>query len=158
AGDGLGHALSACAGMGLFSRSGPDRRGAAPGNGGSMTAELIIRLPDVGEGVAEAELVEWHGAVGDPVREDAVLAAVMTDKARVEIPSPAGGKVLWLGAEVGDRIPVGAPLIRLEVAGDAPGPEDRAMEPPAEAPQGPAPESQATAEVPPPRPARTEGP
>jgi 2-oxoisovalerate dehydrogenase E2 component (dihydrolipoyl transacylase) len=123
-----------------------------------MTAELVIRLPDVGEGVAEAELVEWHVAVGDPVREDAVLAAVMTDKATVEIPSPAGGKVLWLGAEVGDRIPVGAPLIRLEVAGDAPGPEDRAMEPPAEAPQGPAPESQATAEVPPPRPARTEGP
>ena len=60
-------------------------------------AEHIIKLPDVGEGVAEAELVEWHVKVGDLVREDAVLAAVMTDKATVEIPSPADGEVVWLG-------------------------------------------------------------
>ncbi|MGP2490440.1 dihydrolipoamide acetyltransferase family protein [Mesorhizobium sp. PUT5] len=80
--------------------------------------EYVIKLPDVGEGVAEAELVEWHVKVGDPVREDSVLAAVMTDKATVEIPSPTDGKVLWLGAEVGDTVAVGSPILRLEVAGD----------------------------------------
>ena len=80
--------------------------------------EHVIKLPDVGEGVAEAELVEWHVKVGDPVREDSVLAAVMTDKATVEIPSPTDGKVLWLGAEVGDTVAVGSPILRLEVAGD----------------------------------------
>jgi 2-oxoisovalerate dehydrogenase E2 component (dihydrolipoyl transacylase) len=81
--------------------------------------EHVIKLPDVGEGVAEAELVEWHVKVGDLVREDAVLAAVMTDKATVEIPSPMDGKVTWLGAEVGDSVAVGAPLVTLEVEGEA---------------------------------------
>lgn len=80
--------------------------------------ERTIRMPDVGEGVAEAEVVEWHVAVGDLVREDQVLAAVMTDKATVEIPSPADGRVIWLGGEIGERLAVGAPLIRLEVAGE----------------------------------------
>ncbi|CAG1001948.1 MAG: 2-oxo acid dehydrogenase subunit E2 [Rhizobiaceae bacterium] len=79
----------------------------------------VIKLPDVGEGVAEAELVEWHVTVGDLVREDAILAAVMTDKATVEIPSPVEGKVVWLGAEIGDTVAVGAPIIRIEVAGEA---------------------------------------
>ena len=68
--------------------------------------EFIIKMPDVGEGVAEAELVEWHVKPGDPVREDMVLAAVMTDKATVEIPSPVEGTVLWLGAEVGDTVAI----------------------------------------------------
>jgi 2-oxoisovalerate dehydrogenase E2 component (dihydrolipoyl transacylase) len=81
-------------------------------------AERTIKLPDVGEGVAEAELVEWHVKIGDLVREDAVLAAVMTDKATVEIPSPADGKIAWLGAEVGDTVAVGAPLVKLDVAGE----------------------------------------
>lgn len=79
--------------------------------------EFIIKMPDVGEGVAEAELVEWHVKTGDPVREDMVIAAVMTDKATVEIPSPVSGTVLWLGGEVGDRIAVKAPLVRIETAG-----------------------------------------
>jgi 2-oxoisovalerate dehydrogenase E2 component (dihydrolipoyl transacylase) len=81
-------------------------------------AEHVIRLPDVGEGVAEAELVEWHVKVGDLVREDAVLAAVMTDKATVEIPSPVDGEILWLGAEIGDVVAVGSDLVRLETGGD----------------------------------------
>lgn len=80
--------------------------------------EFVIKMPDVGEGVAEAELVEWHVKPGDPVREDMVLAAVMTDKATVEIPSPVEGTVLWLGAEVGDTVAVKAPLLRIEIAGD----------------------------------------
>lgn len=80
--------------------------------------EHVIKLPDVGEGVAEAELVEWHVKIGDLVREDALLAAVMTDKATVEIPSPVEGEILWLGAEIGDTVAVGSPIVRLKVAGD----------------------------------------
>ena len=57
----------------------------------------IVKLPDVGEGVAEAEVVEWHVAKGDHVVEDQVLAAVMTDKATVEIPSPVSGTVIECG-------------------------------------------------------------
>ncbi|MBL0935860.1 MAG: 2-oxo acid dehydrogenase subunit E2 [Rhizobiaceae bacterium] len=81
-------------------------------------AEHTIKMPDVGEGVAEAELVEWHVKIGDPVREDMVLAAVMTDKATVEIPSPVEGEISWLGAEIGDVVAVGAPLIRIKTAGE----------------------------------------
>jgi 2-oxoisovalerate dehydrogenase E2 component (dihydrolipoyl transacylase) len=81
-------------------------------------AEHTIKMPDVGEGVAEAELVEWHVKIGDPVREDMVLAAVMTDKATVEIPSPVEGEISWLGAEIGDVVAVGSPLIRIKTAGE----------------------------------------
>ncbi len=80
--------------------------------------ERLIKMPDVGEGIAEAELVEWHVKVGDLVREDAVLAAVMTDKATVEIPSPVNGEVLWLGAEIGEVVATGSPLVRLKVEGE----------------------------------------
>ena len=80
--------------------------------------ELSVKLPDVGEGVAEAEVVEWHVQEGDLVREDDVLVAVMTDKATVEIPAPQDGKVLRLGGSVGDSLAVGSELIRLEVAGE----------------------------------------
>jgi 2-oxoisovalerate dehydrogenase E2 component (dihydrolipoyl transacylase) len=82
--------------------------------------EHVVKMPDVGEGIAEAELVEWHVGIGDPVREDMIVAAVMTDKATVEIPSPASGTVTWLGGAVGDRIAVKAPLIRIEAVWDEP--------------------------------------
>jgi 2-oxoisovalerate dehydrogenase E2 component (dihydrolipoyl transacylase) len=99
----------------------------------------VIKMPDVGEGVAEAELVEWHVKVGDLVREDSVLAAVMTDKATVEIPSPVHGEVTWLGGEIGDVIPTGSPLIRLKVEGDESAavsspPEEKKIEKPASPP------------------------
>ena len=81
-------------------------------------AEHVIRLPDVGEGIAEAELVEWHVKVGDLVSADTTLAAVMTDKATVEIPSPVDGEILWLGAEIGDKVAVGSDLVRLKVPGE----------------------------------------
>ncbi len=81
-------------------------------------AEHVIRLPDVGEGIAEAELVEWQVKVGDLVRADTTLAAVMTDKATVEIPSPMDGEIIWLGAEIGDKVAVGSDLVRLKVAGE----------------------------------------
>jgi 2-oxoisovalerate dehydrogenase E2 component (dihydrolipoyl transacylase) len=87
-------------------------------------AERIIKLPDVGEGIAEAELVEWHVKVGDVVREDDVLAAVMTDKATVEIPAPTDGEVLWLGAEIGDTVAIGSAIVRLKIAGEASASED----------------------------------
>ena len=80
--------------------------------------EHTVKLPDVGEGVAEAELVEWHVEVGKVVREDDVLAVVMTDKAAVEIPSPVAGTVRWMGAGAGDTIAVGSPILRIEVDGD----------------------------------------
>src|SRR6184192_410536 len=76
-----------------------------------------IRTPDIGEGIAEVELVAWHVKPGDEVKEDQVLADVMTDKATVEIPSPISGKVSQLMGEVGQQIAVGADLIRLEVEG-----------------------------------------
>lgn len=104
-------------------------------------AEIIVRLPDVGEGVAEAELVEWSVKVGDVVREDQILVAVMTDKATVEIPAPHAGRVTWVGGAVGETLAVGSPLVRLgDVAGDvapvAPdaaqpaAPPQKAVEPP----------------------------
>jgi 2-oxoisovalerate dehydrogenase E2 component (dihydrolipoyl transacylase) len=76
-----------------------------------------IKMPDVGEGVAEAEIVEWAVKVGDLVKEDQVVAAVMTDKATVEIPTPVAGSVLALGGAVGDVLAVGAELIRIEAPG-----------------------------------------
>jgi 2-oxoisovalerate dehydrogenase E2 component (dihydrolipoyl transacylase) len=100
---------------------------------------FVIKMPDVGEGVAEAELVEWHVKVGDPVKEDMVLAAVMTDKATVEIPSPTDGTVAWLGGEIGEQIAVGAPLIRLDVAGDGNVRDGTDAEPPAKEPTAQAP-------------------
>lgn len=76
---------------------------------------LAIKVPDLGEGIAEVELVAWRVQPGDTVAEDQVLADVMTDKATVEIPSPVAGRVLALGGEVGQQIAVGAELIRIDV-------------------------------------------
>jgi 2-oxoisovalerate dehydrogenase E2 component (dihydrolipoyl transacylase) len=76
-----------------------------------------IKMPDVGEGVAEAEIVEWAVKVGDLVKEDQVVAAVMTDKATVDIPTPVAGTVLKLGGAVGDVLAVGAELIRIDAPG-----------------------------------------
>jgi 2-oxoisovalerate dehydrogenase E2 component (dihydrolipoyl transacylase) len=78
----------------------------------------VIRMPDIGEGIAEVELVEWRVQPGDMVQEDQILADVMTDKATVEIPSPVVGKVLALGGKVGEQIAVGADLIQIEVEGE----------------------------------------
>jgi 2-oxoisovalerate dehydrogenase E2 component (dihydrolipoyl transacylase) len=77
----------------------------------------VIKMPDIGEGIAEVEIVEWRVKPGDDVAEDQILADVMTDKATVEIPSPVHGKVMELGGTVGQTLPVGAPLIRLAVDG-----------------------------------------
>ncbi|MBI5276305.1 MAG: 2-oxo acid dehydrogenase subunit E2 [Burkholderiales bacterium] len=76
-----------------------------------------IKMPDIGEGIAEVELVEWRVKPGDEVQEDQVLADVMTDKATVEIPSPVKGKVSALNAKPGEMVPVGTVIVELEVAG-----------------------------------------
>ena len=81
--------------------------------------EHVIKLPDVGEGIAEAELVEWLVKIGDFVREDTPLGAVMTDKATVEIPSPVEGQVVWLAGKVGDVLAIGSDFVRLSVDGKA---------------------------------------
>ncbi len=77
----------------------------------------VIKMPDIGEGIAEVELVAWHVQPGDTVTEDQSLADVMTDKATVEIPSPVAGTVLALGGKLGEVMAVGSELIRIEVEG-----------------------------------------
>lgn len=84
-----------------------------------MMELFVIKMPDIGEGIAEVELVQWHVQPGDSVVEDQLLAEVMTDKATVEVPSPVVGKVHSLGGAVGDVLAVGSTLISLEVAGGA---------------------------------------
>ncbi|AVO58579.1 dihydrolipoamide acetyltransferase family protein [Pseudomonas chlororaphis] len=77
----------------------------------------VIKMPDIGEGIAEVELAQWHVKVGDLVVEDQVLADVMTDKAMVDIPSPVHGKVISLGGQPGEVMAVGSILISIEVEG-----------------------------------------
>ncbi|MDL5593787.1 dihydrolipoamide acetyltransferase family protein [Bacillus subtilis] len=77
----------------------------------------VIKMPDIGEGIAEVELSQWHVKVGDLVVEDQVLADVMTDKAMVDIPSPVHGKVIALGGQPGEVMAVGSILISIEVEG-----------------------------------------
>ena len=80
----------------------------------------VVKVPDIGEGIAEVELVEWYVKEGDAIKADQALADLMTDKATVEVPSPVSGRVLALGAKAGDKLAVGSEVIRLEVEGGAP--------------------------------------
>ncbi len=77
----------------------------------------LFRLPDVGEGVAEAEIGAWYVKAGDVVQEDAPLVDMLTDKASVEITSPVTGTVLAIHGEIGEFAPVGSVLVELDVAG-----------------------------------------
>ncbi|HET9429029.1 MAG TPA: dihydrolipoamide acetyltransferase family protein [Allosphingosinicella sp.] len=81
-------------------------------------ARFEFKLPDIGEGIAEAEIVAWHVKVGDQVAEDQQIADMMTDKATVEMESPVAGKVLEIAGEVGDQIAIGSVLIVLETEGE----------------------------------------
>ena len=81
-------------------------------------ATFKFRLPDIGEGIAEAEIVAWHVAVGDRVAEDQQIADMMTDKATVEMESPVAGTVVELAGEVGDTIAIGGMLVVIETDGD----------------------------------------
>jgi 2-oxoisovalerate dehydrogenase E2 component (dihydrolipoyl transacylase) len=115
----------------------------------------IIKMPDIGEGIAEVELVAWHVKVGDMVAEDQVLADVMTDKATVEIPSSVSGKVLALGGAVGQVMAVGSEVIRIEVEGAGNLKEGAAPAAAAPAPAAAAVPAKAPAATPAPTPAAT---
>ncbi len=86
-------------------------------------ARYEFKLPDIGEGIAEAEIVAWHVKVGDTIAEDQQIADMMTDKATVEMESPVAGKVIELAGEVGDQVPIGSVLAVIETEG-----ADRAAE------------------------------
>ena len=86
---------------------------------------FTFNLPDIGEGIAEAEIVAWHVKVGDRIEEDDKIADVMTDKATVEMESPVSGVVLSVGGEEGDMLAIGSPLVVIEIEGEVdagPGP------------------------------------
>ena len=100
-------------------------------------ARFTFNLPDIGEGITEAEIVAWHVKPGDPVEEDGRLADMMTDKATVEMESPVAGTVLEVGGEVGDVIAIGTALVVIETAAEqvdngaaapAPGPRSEVFE------------------------------
>lgn len=114
-----------------------------------------IRMPDIGEGIAEVEIVEWRVAAGDRVAEDQTLCDVMTDNAAVEVPSPVAGRVVELGGAVGQVMAVGSVLIRIddgsEAAGKAAAPAAQAAAvPPPAAPVAAAPAAPDVAITPPP--------
>jgi 2-oxoisovalerate dehydrogenase E2 component (dihydrolipoyl transacylase) len=79
-------------------------------------SQFIFKMPDLGEGTVEAEIVAWHVKPGDLVNEDQVIAEVMTDKAAVEVPAPVSGRVVSITGEPGDKVAVGSPLIIFESA------------------------------------------
>ncbi len=105
----------------------------------------VIKMPDIGEGIAEVELSVWHVKVGDMVVEDQVLADVMTDKAMVDIPSPVHGKVIALGGVPGEVMAVGSVLISIEVEG-AGNVKESAQPVVAAAKEAPAPKAEAVVE------------
>ncbi len=81
-------------------------------------SKYIFNLPDIGEGIAEAEIVKWHIKIGDVVAEDDQIADVMTDKATVEMEAPVSGKIIGLAGEEGDIIAIGSMLVEIEVEGE----------------------------------------
>ena len=81
---------------------------------------FIFKLPDIGEGIAEAEIVAWHVKVGDKVQEDGRLADMMTDKATVEMESPVAGTIVQIAGEEGDVVAIGSPLVVIETEGEVP--------------------------------------
>jgi 2-oxoisovalerate dehydrogenase E2 component (dihydrolipoyl transacylase) len=85
-------------------------------------SQFIFKMPDLGEGTVEAEIVAWHTKPGDVVQEDQVIVEVMTDKAAVEVPAPVGGRVVSISGEPGDKVAVGSPLIVFETAAAAAAP------------------------------------
>ncbi len=107
---------AAAHGAGTAVATAPARTTAPASAGGRM---LEFKLPDIGEGVAEGEIVKWLVAEGDTVAEHQSVVEVMTDKATVEIPAPAAGRVKALKAKAGDVVPVGSVIFTLETAGVA---------------------------------------
>src|SRR3546814_16242720 len=101
--------------MGIFSRTGARHRRTSECDGGRMST-YVFKLPDIGEGIAESEIAQWHVAVGDVVEEDAQLVDILTDKAAVELSSPVAGRVLQIHGCAANNIPVGGPRVTLDNA------------------------------------------
>jgi 2-oxoisovalerate dehydrogenase E2 component (dihydrolipoyl transacylase) len=91
-------------------------------------ARFTFRLPDIGEGIAEAEIVAWHVKIGERVEEDQQVADMMTDKATVEMESPVSGVVVELAGEVGDQVAIGSALMVVETDGDDAAPVSEEVE------------------------------
>ena len=100
---------------------------------------FVFKLPDIGEGVVEGEVVQWHVSVGDSVSEDDPIVDVMTDKATVTIPSPVSGVISSLSGDVGDMIAVGSSLMEIDSEGEggAPAAEDTEEQEPVSDPDPP---------------------
>src|SRR5579872_7560123 len=96
--------------MGVFSGSGAHRAGSQECNGGSVS-RFVFKLPDLGEGTVQAEIVGWRVKPGDTVAEDDIVVEVMTEKAAVEVPAPVSGRVVATTGSPGDTVAVGAELI-----------------------------------------------
>jgi len=92
-------------------------------------SEYIFNLPDLGEGLVEAEIAEWMVKVGDDVKEEDPIGAMLTDKAAVELSAPVSGRVVSLAGEIGDTIAVGAPMMVFETSGDQQGETSKATAP-----------------------------
>ena len=117
---------------------------------------FVFKLPDIGEGVVEGEVVQWHVSVGDSVSEDDPIVDVMTDKATVTIPSPVSGVISSLSGDVGDMIAVGSSLMEIDSEGEggAPAAEDTEEQEPVSDPDPPkAPEPAPAPKAPEPAPA-----
>ena len=80
-------------------------------------SQFVFKMPDLGEGTVEAEIVAWHTQPGAEVAEDQIIVEVMTDKAAVEVPAPVSGRVVSITGAPGDKIAVGSPLIVFETNG-----------------------------------------
>jgi len=100
-------------------------------------AKFTFNMPDIGEGIAEAEIVQWHKQVGDTVSEDEEFVDMMTDKATVPMESPVNGKILEIAGGEGDMVSIGSMLVVIEVEGEVP--DDVAEENEAAADAAPAP-------------------
>ncbi|UPT64194.1 MAG: 2-oxo acid dehydrogenase subunit E2 [Hyphomonadaceae bacterium JAD_PAG50586_4] len=110
--------------------------------------QYVFKLPDVGEGTAEAEIVAWHVRVGDMVKEDAPLVDVMTDKATVEMTAPVSGKIVEINGEPGDMAAVGSAIVVFETDAADLGPTASSPSTQVQPPQKPAGETQAVQEAP----------
>ena len=102
-------------------------------------ALFTFKLPDIGEGIAEAEIVAWHVSVGQRIEEDSPIADMLTDKATVEIETPVAGVITQIAGKVGDAVPIGGMLVVIETDGDAPVEEAPVVKPAPVAAQEPMP-------------------
>src|SRR6266852_5130391 len=111
----LGYTLPARLRMGVLSRPGTSRNGAESGHG-VRVSQYVFKMPDLGEGTVDAEIVAWHAKPGDAVTEDQLIVEVMTDKAAVEVPAPVSGRVVSITGAPGEKVAVGSPLIVFDVS------------------------------------------